>query len=65
VHHVHELHRSGWTIGHAAFVGRAAERVWVVTGSNGENRIRAEGLSELEACQAALEQARAVGMLKR
>jgi hypothetical protein len=59
------LHRSGWTIGDTAFVGRAAEKVWAVTGSNGENRIRAEGLTELEAWQGALEQAKVVGMLKR
>jgi hypothetical protein len=57
------LHQSGCTIGGAAFVGRPAERVWVVTGANGENRMRAERLTELEAWQEALEQARAVGML--
>jgi hypothetical protein len=59
------LHRSGWTVGDAAFVGRTAERVWVVTGANGENRIRAAGLTELEAWQGALDQARALGMLGR
>ena len=59
------LHRSGWTVGDSAFVGRAAEKVWVVTGANGENRIRSEGLTELEAWQGALSQAQGLGMLKR
>jgi hypothetical protein len=59
------LHKPGWAIGDAAFVGRPAEKVWVVTGSNGENKIHASGLSALEAWQGALEQARAVGMLMR
>jgi hypothetical protein len=32
---VDALHRSGWTIGDMAFVGWAAERLWVINGSNG------------------------------
>ena len=39
--------------------------VWVVSGSNGENRIRAEGATAAEAWQRAEEQARALGMLGR
>jgi hypothetical protein len=37
--------------------------MWLVTGTNGENAIRAEGLSRDEAWWAAVGQARAVGMI--
>ena len=56
------LHGAGWSIGDAAFVGPAG-RVWVVSGHNGENLIRAEGATAAEAWGRAAEQARAVGML--
>jgi hypothetical protein len=36
------LHRSGWSIGSTAFDGPAG-LTWVVSGSNGENRIRYRG----------------------
>ncbi len=52
------LHRAGWSIGETA--GAA---VWVVTGTNGENRIHAEGGSQAEAWYRATLQAEAVGML--
>jgi hypothetical protein len=58
------LHRSGWTIGDTAFRG-GGNLVWLVTGSNGENRIRAEGATRAEAWHRAVEQAVAVGMLRR
>jgi hypothetical protein len=58
------LHRSGWSIGDTAFqVGDVL--VWLVTGSNGENMIRAEGATRAEAWHRAVEQAAAVGMLRR
>jgi hypothetical protein len=38
-------------------------QVWVVTGSNGESMIRAEGATCSESWRRALEQAGAVGML--
>jgi hypothetical protein len=57
------LHRAGWSIGDAAFAGPAGT-VWLVTGTNGENLIRAEGLSRDEAWWAAVEQAVAVGMIE-
>jgi hypothetical protein len=56
------LHRAGWSIGDAAFAGPAG-RVWVVSGRNGENLIRAEGPTEAIAWARAVEQAQAVGML--
>ncbi len=52
------LHRAGWSIGEA---GGAV--VWSVTGTNGENRIHAEGQSQAEAWYRATLQAEAVGML--
>jgi hypothetical protein len=57
------LHAAGWSIGDAAFVGSDGSRHWLVSGSNGENLIRAEGVTRDEAWRKALEQARAVGMI--
>jgi hypothetical protein len=55
------LHTAGWSIGDTAFVGLDGSRRWLVSGSNGENLIRAEGATKDEAWRMALEQARAVG----
>ena len=52
------LRRAGWSVGEAAF-GPA----WVVSGTNGENRLHATGATQAEAWWRACEQARAVGML--
>jgi hypothetical protein len=38
---------------------------WVVTGTNGENRVEARGATQAEAWHRACEQAAAVGMLAR
>lgn len=59
------LKRAGWSIGDTALVGSGGRRLWVVSGSNGENLIRAEGATEADAWRSAVEQARAVGMLVR
>src|SRR6185312_9245881 len=48
----------GWSVGDTAF-DYPTGRVWVVSGTNGENRIVAEGKTEREAW----ERARAVGWL--
>ena len=40
------LHRVGWSMGDAAFVGTDSRRTWLVSGSDGENLIRAEGETE-------------------
>jgi hypothetical protein len=61
--HLAELHRAGWSVGDAAFVTDAGGLVWVVSGHNGENPIRAEGLTPAVAWRAACDQARALGML--
>jgi hypothetical protein len=55
---VDRLHRAGWSIGEAA-----GSDAWIVTGTNGENMIRAEGRSQAEAWHKAALQAEAVGML--
>jgi hypothetical protein len=39
--------------------------VWVVSGVNGENRIHTEGATSADAWQAAVEQARSLGMFRR
>jgi hypothetical protein len=59
------LNRAGWSIGDAAFVGASGERVWIVSGRNGENLIRAEGATEAEPWRRAVARAREVGMLRR
>ena len=59
-----QLHRAGWSIGSTAFAGEGRGLVWLVTGLNGENVIRAEGATEAEAWVEAVGQARAVGMLE-
>lgn len=52
------LHRAGWSIGE---VGQSDH--WVVTGTNGENVIRASASSQSQAWLIALQQAECVGML--
>ncbi len=37
------LRRAGWSMGDAAFHAVGGGLVWVVSGYNGENQIRAEG----------------------
>jgi hypothetical protein len=52
------LRRAGWSIGETGTATR-----WMVSGTNGENAIFAEGLTQAEAWWHACEQARSVGML--
>jgi hypothetical protein len=52
------LRRASWSFG---WVGDGF--TWQVSGSNGENLLRAEGATRQEAVWKACEQARAVGML--
>lgn len=59
---IHALNRAGWSIGDTA-LDYPTGRVWVVSGTNGENRIVAEGPTEVEAWRLACEQARLLGML--
>jgi hypothetical protein len=57
------LHRAGWSIGDVAFQYEGGRVVWLVSGLNGENLIRAEGSTRAAAWWAACRQAEAVGML--
>jgi hypothetical protein len=57
-----QLHRSGWSIGDVAAGDGAGGTLWLVSGSNGENQIRAEGKTRAEAWVRAVEQARGLGM---
>jgi hypothetical protein len=58
------LHRAGWSIGETA-IGPDHAIVWLVAGTNGENRIEARSRSQAEAWYQATLQAEAVGMLAR
>jgi hypothetical protein len=58
------LHRAGWSVGETSFFGSCGE-VWLVSGSNGENLLRAEGLTQADAWWRACQQAEALGMLRR
>ena len=58
------LHRAGWTISSTAFATTDGGSVWVVSGHNGENLIRADAETEAEAWHRAVDQARSVGILE-
>jgi hypothetical protein len=53
------LRRSGWSVGETGSAGR-----WLVTGSNGENQIRARGDTQAEAWRRACQPAGVLGMLR-
>jgi hypothetical protein len=57
------LHAAGWCVGDTAFVTAAGTLIWLVSGCNGENVIRTEGLTQAAAWWAACDRTRAVGML--
>jgi hypothetical protein len=56
------LRAAGWSIGDQVVPTRKGQ-IWRVSGSNGTRLIRAEGKSRYEAWEAALEQARALGLV--
>jgi hypothetical protein len=58
------LHRAGWSVGETA-VGPEHALVWIISGTNGENRIEGRGRTQAEAWHRATQQAGAVGMLAR
>jgi hypothetical protein len=55
------LHAAGWSAGEVRVLAPHGPR-WLVTGTNGENVIRAEGATQAEAWHRACGQAEAVGM---
>jgi hypothetical protein len=65
IDHCHErLHRAGWSVGELS-IATATGPAWPVTGSNGENRVAARGITQGEAWLQAMAQAQALGMLDR
>jgi hypothetical protein len=60
---IRQLHRAGWSIGDTAFTTAAGVVAWVVSGTNGQAVIRAEGSTRSEAWIRAVDQARSLGML--
>jgi hypothetical protein len=56
------LHRAGWSVGDTAFVGTTGT-TWLVSGSNGENLIRACGTTQGEAWTEAVPQARELDLV--
>jgi hypothetical protein len=57
------LHAAGWSTGERAIATTAGVQ-YVVYGVNGENAIRAVADTSADACRQAVEQARALGMLR-
>ena len=58
------LHAAGWSVGDVRLLTAAGPR-WLVTATNGENRIRASALTQAEAWHQAAAQAWELGMLGR
>jgi hypothetical protein len=58
------LRRAGWSVGDTAFSGPRGT-TWVVSGSSGENFIRAMGATQSAAWAEAERQARELGMIDR
>jgi hypothetical protein len=58
------IHRAVWTIGDTAFHATDGRLVWVVSGRNGENKIRVEGAMSAGASLQAVEQARLMRLLR-
>jgi hypothetical protein len=54
------LHRAGWSVGEIA-----TGTTWLVSGTNDENRIEAEGRTQSEAWYRACQQAETLGMLRQ
>ena len=57
------LQRAGWAVDDARIITTATEPAWLVSGSNGENRIDGRGATQSEAWSQAVAQAGAQGML--
>ena len=58
------LHRAGWSVGDVRVLTVAGPS-WLVSGTNGENEVRARGATQAEAWHRACQQAEAAGMLRR
>lgn len=60
-----QLLDAGWCVSEFVTVGRNGSRCWVVSGSNGNHLIRADGATKEKAWLCAVEQARSLGMVDR
>ena len=58
-----QLHQAGWLISDFVARGEDGRDTWIVSGSNGENKVRVEGSDSAEAWGRAAEQAQLLGML--
>jgi hypothetical protein len=58
------LHAAGWSVGDVLLWTEAGS-LWVVSGTNGENRIVTRAAGQAEAWYRAVEQALSLGMLRR
>jgi hypothetical protein len=56
------LQRAGWAVDDARIITTATEPAWLVSGSNGVNRINARAATQSEAWSQAVEQTQALGM---
>jgi len=66
VDHCHDaLHSAGWSVGEVRITTASGVPSWLVSGTNGENRIEAREATQSEAWLQAVEQARALGMLRQ
>ena len=57
------VHRAGWSIGDTALVGKEGIS-WLVYGTRGDQSIRAEGKSQVEAWKLACRQAEEMGLVQ-
>jgi hypothetical protein len=57
------LHRAGWSIGDAAFVGKDGIS-WLVIGTNGDHMIQANGKTQEETWKQACRQAEEMGLVQ-
>jgi hypothetical protein len=58
------LQRAGWSVGEAGFLAVDGRMIWLVSATNGENVVKARGATQAVAWWRAVEQARAVGMVR-
>jgi hypothetical protein len=61
---IQRLIQSSWSMCQTVHIGPRAKTLWRVKGTNGENVIRAHGVTQAQAWHRAVEAAAACGMLK-
>jgi len=61
---LYRLYRSGWSVSLMVFTDCSGETIWQITGHQGENLIKVDGVSPNEAWNKAVLAAAACGMLR-